>query len=266
MQPSARLLALLMMLLALPTCRTVEQDVTGVRLVVSWTGRTIDQLAIELYDAGGQMLGPRELRPRTPDGPLEPGTDLLIYLPDERGGQPLRARVQGLLAGGVVASTEGQVTLTAAEVVPLTLTLPGGNSGADAGADAPGGSDGGPAPTLVNGQPCTAASACKSGNCTDGVCCESPGCGPCRSCAIAGMLGGCRNVPEGTVCEPTRCHSSGEAFLRPDLCDALGVCVNKGTQSCAGYKCNPAASMCYGSCTDDSQCAAGVTCRSGRCE
>jgi N-acetylneuraminic acid mutarotase len=54
---------------------------------------------------------------------------------------------------------------------------------------------------LGNGSGCSTglASLCASGNCVDGVCCESASCsGPCQSCRVSGKEGTCVPVPAGT--------------------------------------------------------------------
>jgi len=97
---------------------------------------------------------------------------------------------------------------------------------------------------LANGEGCTAASAatCASGNCVDGVCCESPGCtGACMSCSVSGSEGTCVLAPAGTEV-PGSC-AAGEA------CDGAGSCKTKNGQAC------PAASGCAsGFCVDGVCC------------
>jgi hypothetical protein len=323
-------------------CREVDPKVTAVRIAASWpSAMVIDQLAFDLRDGDGQMLGPRELRPQTPAAPLQPGADVVVYLQDTYAGKWLRTTVQGLSGGQVVATGEGQVAVLASAVTDLPVSLAGGTSDGGAGGagggggnggaggsggnggnggnggsgDGPGGAGGGPPDAVIadardvqasdrtaqpNGEPCVSGSECRSGNCTDRACCESPVCSTCRSCNVPGQAGFCRPVPAGavepkgacpveavltcgsngkcdgtgtcqkypagTVCDPTRCHSGGEGVVEDDLCDGAGVCVNSGTDFCDGYKCNPANISCFTSCTDTSQCGSGRTCRSSRCE
>lgn len=50
----------------------------------------------------------------------------------------------------------------------------------------------------LNGSACSAATECLSGNCIDGVCCNTA-CGAlCQACNIAGSIGTCANVPAGS--------------------------------------------------------------------
>ena len=81
---------------------------------------------------------------------------------------------------------------------------------------------------LANGEGCTVASvaACASGNCVEGVCCESSGCsGACKSCNVSGSEGTCVLAQAGTEV-PASC-STGKA------CDGSGACKSKNGQTCA---------------------------------
>ena len=44
--------------------------------------------------------------------------------------------------------------------------------------------------------PCYDDVECSSGHCTDGVCCESRSCGPCRSCRVKEFEGFCQVLPK----------------------------------------------------------------------
>jgi MYXO-CTERM domain-containing protein len=95
------------------------------------------------------------------------------------------------------------------------------------------------------------ASACASGNCVDGVCCESASCtGPCQSCNVSGKEGSCIAAQAGTEV-PGSC-SAGQA------CDGSGVCKSKNGTACTSS----------GDCASG-HCADGVCCNSdckGTCE
>ena len=82
-----------------------------------------------------------------------------------------------------------------------------------------------------NGQSCSAATQCSTGNCVDGTCCNSA-CGPCGSC------------------------STGN-------CSALGS-GSAGSPSCAPYVCGGAVT-CPASCTGDAQCVTGDYCNGTTC-
>ena len=92
-----------------------------------------------------------------------------------------------------------------------------------------------------NGQTCSATTDCGSGFCVDGKCCNSACTGTCQSCAVAGSLGSCVNLPAGAP-DPTSSPACGGT----QYCDANGTCQS-------GLKVNGA------------MCAAGGDCGSGKC-
>src|SRR5262249_29143926 len=67
-----------------------------------------------------------------------------------------------------------------------------------------------------NGTNCGVADECKSGFCTDGVCCDSDCAGVCKSCAVGGLLGKCSNIPAGTPDDGGGCQPSAEATCGND--------------------------------------------------
>ncbi|MBK7584653.1 MAG: hypothetical protein IPI67_31265 [Myxococcales bacterium] len=91
-------------------------------------------------------------------------------------------------------------------------------------------------PKQANGQVCGGANQCTSGNCVDGVCCNSPCGGACDSCAVSGNVGSCSVVPAG----------------------------QPGSPSCAPYYCSGTSSSCPGTCGTDTDCISG-TCVGGAC-
>jgi hypothetical protein len=97
---------------------------------------------------------------------------------------------------------------------------------------------------LGNGEGCTAAFAasCTSGNCVDGVCCESASCtGPCKSCNVAGSEGKCVLAKAGS--EVAGSCSNGQA------CDGSGNCTSGNGQACTS-----AATCASGFCVDGVCC------------
>jgi hypothetical protein len=146
----------------------------------------------------------------------------------------------------------------------------------------------------ARGQSCTAARECSSGFCVDGFCCNAA-CGElCRSCAVAGSLGSCVPVPDGSdpraVCtvEPasgcrqdgfcdgrgacrfhlpgTTCGSAscGAGIESPaPTCNGAGSCVPPVGRACGAYLC--AGTLCGSTCITALQCAAGHACTGGRC-
>ncbi|HJX63860.1 MAG TPA: kelch repeat-containing protein, partial [Polyangia bacterium] len=100
-----------------------------------------------------------------------------------------------------------------------------------------------------NGTGCTAATAslCASGNCVDGVCCESASCsGPCKSCNVPGKAGTCVLAAPGTQVAGS---CSGD-----QACDGSGSC-----KAANGAACASAAACASGFCTDGSCCTTACT-------
>lgn len=146
-----------------------------------------------------------------------------------------------------------------------------------------------------NGQACASADDCDSGQCVDGVCCESSCEGACRSCNLPGSPGRCLNVAAGDPDPRKACKDLGtKACSTNGLCDGQGACANypvdtpcgdescvEGTyhpratctaahqcvesrsRTCSPFRCN--GSACFGSCTSDSQCTDGNFCRGASC-
>ena len=89
------------------------------------------------------------------------------------------------------------------------------------------------------GQLCSAASDCESNNCVEGVCCSSPSCGTCQSCAVTGLAGTCRPVPAGDV-EPHGGCTGNTPCGFIGTCDGNGACrqaptsTSCGVASCSG--------------------------------
>lgn len=147
-------------------------------------------------------------------------------------------------------------------------------------------------------QACTLGSECGSGNCIDGVCCDTACNGQCEACDVPGKKGTCSAVtgaPRGTR---TACPSGGasapcatatcDGIVRtackdfakattscrtasckdgvatsPASCDGAGGCPAIVTKACAPYACGGDA--CKDGCTSDSDCAAGSSCQNAKC-
>ncbi len=85
-----------------------------------------------------------------------------------------------------------------------------------------------------------------------------------NGCLADGMCdgsGACRKTASGTVCLAASC--SGGTYYRPDECDGVGNCVDKGTQNCSPYYC--VGSACGTNCSTDSNCVAGYYCSASSC-
>jgi MYXO-CTERM domain-containing protein len=149
-------------------------------------------------------------------------------------------------------------------------------------------------PDLGNGEACSAATQCASGNCVDGSCCDSPCSGTCQACSAQkkgnGADGVCASVKVGTDPD-NECNDDGAASCKQDgfcsgagacrlyssgvacgattcsagsqtgyACDGAGTCNPGQTTACSPYVCNGGA--CGVSCASDADCIASSFCDS----
>jgi hypothetical protein len=164
-------------------------------------------------------------------------------------------------------------------------TGPGGRGGATGGT---GGT------TKPNGMTCGGGAECTSGNCVDGVCCDTPmaSCNGCKACNRASAPGVCGDVPAGTdphgvcpantsncavggctagACTPSAntvvCSSMCAApnQLTTRLCNGIAVgCTNAPTTApCPGNLACSNTTVCNQSCANDSACVSGYYCPVG---
>ncbi|MCC6648804.1 MAG: hypothetical protein IT374_24965 [Polyangiaceae bacterium] len=145
------------------------------------------------------------------------------------------------------------------------------------------------------GHVCSNNTECQSGQCVDGVCCNTPCAGACFSCngstgqpagtcaavqtgldpdgdcadsgtpcgadGMCNGAGACRgNKTPGTSCGASSC--SGGGVVNP-VCDAAGVCKSTPTACAGGYVCEGGA--CPSSCTGNDKCAVGYFCNASSC-
>jgi MYXO-CTERM domain-containing protein len=156
-----------------------------------------------------------------------------------------------------------------------------------------------------SGQACPRDAACSgNSNCVDGVCCNSPCTGTCRSClknqtglAADGLCGDilddtdpsnecAKDVAYPTSCkEPGTCDGQGAcrvyaktgivcgadactgATLTKRSCDGAGLC-EKPVTSCYPFTCDAGGTACRVACTVDTQaqdCVEGSFCQNGAC-
>jgi hypothetical protein len=116
---------------------------------------------------------------------------------------------------------------------------------------------------LVQGASCSADSACKSGFCVDGVCCDSPCEGPCRACSAAAKGAG----PDG-VCAPVAAGlpSSGDCVEEsPETCGRTGACDGQGACALHGIEASCGAGSVCGQQPDGSSAVFSFRCSTGTC-
>ena len=148
--------------------------------------------------------------------------------------------------------------------------------------------------TKPNGSACTQPTDCTTGNCVDGVCCDTACSGKCEACDVSPNLGTCSGLAMGqphgargncagfgtacagacTISSRTACGNFPGASGVPNVtcaaqscqnsttqlnaaqCDGAGACSPQTTTSCGAYLCSGTA--CAGSCTGDQDCSAGA--------
>jgi hypothetical protein len=265
--------ALLWLAMACAGCQSSNVDsTTGLRIAAAWSGQ-IDQLEYAVMTASGAIHAP-ERRPSVAQGPLTSDADVVIYLPDQMGGQHVRCLVAGYYQGARMMDAEGQADVVAGQVVDVRVTLALAGAGPDGGAGAGGGGGtggmggaggmgggggiggaGGSAGGKNNGQACSGASQCASGFCVDGVCCAGACAGACQACNVPGKEGTCSPVADGT--RETMCAQ--EAVK---TCGLDGTCDGAG--ACRKY---PAGTVCIpGACSGNTVTGAGSCDGKGTCQ
>jgi len=153
------------------------------------------------------------------------------------------------------------------------------------------------------GNPCSDPSACASGFCVEGVCCDAACDGVCEACtqALTGQTDGqCAPVEGGTdpdnecaATDPTSCGATGmgcsgtaamcavygtDTLCAPagctagqnvaaSFCDGAGECAAGATTACDPYVCDAAGTACLTDCTSGgvNDCAPGHICDGTTC-
>jgi hypothetical protein len=281
-------------------CQSSTVDgTTGLRVAAAWNG-SIDQLEYAVMTATGAIHAP-ERRPSVAQGPLASNVDVVIYLPDQMGGQHVRCAVAGYFQGARMMAAEAEADVVAGQVVDVHVTLGSTGAGPDGGAGGAGGAGGSTgnldagATGRNNGQACGGPGACASGFCVDGVCCDGACAGSCLACNVAGKVGtcspvtagtrdtacaqeavrtcgldgtcdgagACRKYPAGTVCLPGSC--SGNNLSGAGSCDGRGTCQTGAGHSCGAYVCDGGSGACKTACSSNGDCVSPNTCAGGKC-
>ncbi|MGZ3438893.1 MAG: hypothetical protein ACXVDD_05235 [Polyangia bacterium] len=123
----------------------------------------------------------------------------------------------------------------------------------------------------TNGSTCALDGECGSGNCVDGVCCNTPksSCSGCHACNLASSLGTCANVPTGN--DPHGACATNDATCTAGGCNGAGACKpSANTVTCSSMcgavnqltitKCNGVSLGCTNSPTTMA-CASNLVCR-----
>jgi MYXO-CTERM domain-containing protein len=126
---------------------------------------------------------------------------------------------------------------------------------------------------LVGGEPgdaCALPGDCRTGNCVDGVCCNTACTGLCQSCVAAktgGTSGTCAPIKDGTdpdaECPGAACAAGTKE--NGHVCNGAGACRVTTSKACAPYVCNAAANDCTAACSTDGDCAASAYCSGSTC-
>jgi hypothetical protein len=153
-------------------------------------------------------------------------------------------------------------------------------------------------PLKDNGAGCVGNTDCKSAHCADGVCCDGACTGACVACNVTGTAGMCKSVGAGkvdphAVCKDAGATSCGKNGLcdgagacalyptttacaagsckaatltNPKRCDGKGACVAVNPTDCTPYRCDPANTACFTSCTLSLQCVSRRACVNSACQ
>lgn len=121
---------------------------------------------------------------------------------------------------------------------------------------------------------CDTGGDCASGNCVDGVCCETASCGSCETCA-GGTPGICAAVRDGTDADSCQGLCDADGVCQEDectedaQCGVCGVCVNSrcratsqgtGFAECAPFNCDGSSTECPTACSIDLECVDELVC------
>jgi hypothetical protein len=97
------------------------------------------------------------------------------------------------------------------------------------------------------GTPCDTSTACASGHCVDGVCCETACDGTCQACSVEKKL---------APANPGRCGRARTSA--EEVCTGCAF-----DEQCGGYRCIN--DLCATTCTSIRECAGTFECVGGRC-
>jgi hypothetical protein len=123
-------------------------------------------------------------------------------------------------------------------------------------------------PEKALGEACSAADECQSGNCVDGLCCDTACGAQCHACDVAGSLGTCTPVmgaPHGSrpPCAVDDCQQ--DVAYADYTCAGGDSCVPTTSTPCTPFGC--AEATCRVACQSSQHCAEDFFCdiESGDC-
>jgi choice-of-anchor A domain-containing protein len=126
--------------------------------------------------------------------------------------------------------------------------------------------------TRDNGETCTAANQCTSGQCVDGVCCNSACDGACDACALEGSVGTCSLSPNtvecrtGSSCDVAEYCTGTSASCPADAFRPPGAECTSDSNACTVDQCNGAGSCTHPAVTPGTTCGEGQVCNAaGQC-
>jgi hypothetical protein len=95
--------------------------------------------------------------------------------------------------------------------------------------------------------------------------CKDTGVASCGTNGRCNGSGACARYPAGTQCQAAQCQT--HTVIGAGKCDAAGACAAVPNVECGLYRCNPATTTCFTSCTTDDQCvrATSNSCKNGMC-
>ena len=137
-------------------------------------------------------------------------------------------------------------------------------------------------PKLIGGGSCSTSAQCGSGQCVDGVCCDTACNGQCEACDVAGSVGTCSpsvGAPRGgrAACatDGSTCGGACDGRFRAACtfpaaqCRPESACldnVHTVAVSCDGSGHCPATTQEACTCASDDQCSAARYCLNGACK
>jgi hypothetical protein len=145
-------------------------------------------------------------------------------------------------------------------------------------------------PRRTNGAPCSQSQQCGSGNCVDGVCCDTSCQGRCEACNNPGSEGTCSSAPPGQPrgnrpacggdprcggycrgterdcfypgkelrCQDPTCSSTIESAV--GACNGFGSCQVAATRCSGDFACDSSSGECKARCSVNADCAPNHYC------